>query len=85
MKHMLLLNCPLMINWHRTKAGLMRFTGDWKMVFGGEDPSARLVPVVSETFPGRMEVIPGEDHHLSKGVADFTAVVLPYLHGIEGK
>ena len=79
---MLLINCPLMINWHRTKEGLTNFCReDVTLVFGSEDPSSRFVPFVSNLTNSNLtvKIIDGEDHLLSKGICGLSEIVMNYL------
>ena len=73
-KRMLLINGPLMLNWHKTKDGIKTFTGErMTFVYGSLDPSIKytglIEPFVNETV--KLEIIEGQDHHFSKDTFEF--------------
>lgn len=81
---MVLLNCPLMINWHKTKAGILRFSGEQStFVFGSLDPSCRyaeLIRTLEKENPRiRLEIVAGQDHHFSKDECDLAGLAEKYL------
>lgn len=71
-KRMLLVNVPLMINWHRTKEGLKQFRGEKiAMIYGDRDPSFRYCGMLSliEQPSLTCEIVPGADHNFA-GLVD---------------
>ncbi len=67
-KRMLLINPPLMINYHKTKEGLQSFNNDKvSLIFGELDPSFKLVGLLDYINNDKVNyhIIKGEDHHLS--------------------
>lgn len=81
---MVLVNCPLMINWHKTKAGILRFSGEWAtFVFGSLDPSYRYAELIrkleGENPRIRLEIVAGQDHYFSKYGCDLAGVAEEYL------
>ena len=82
-KRMLLINPPLMINYHKTKEGLQSFNNDKvSLIFGELDPSFKLVGLLDYINNDKVNyhIIKGEDHHLSN--SDYKDLV-KYLFGNE--
>ena len=80
---MLLINPPLMINYHKTKEGLQSFNNDKvSLIFGELDPSFKLVGILDYINNDKVNyhIIKGEGHHLSN--VDYKDLV-KYLFGIE--
>lgn len=81
-KRMLLINAPLMINWHKTKEGLLNFKQDKIiMVYGNLDPSYKYVELLNEIKNPKFKyyVIDGENHNFSNGVGNFNKLPEKYL------
>lgn len=81
-KRMLLINGPLMHNWHKTKDGIIKFNGERiTFVYGSLDPSIRytglIEPMVDEKV--KLEIIEGQDHHFSKDTFDFKQLPEKFL------
>lgn len=81
-KRMLLVNAPLMFNWHKTKEGISLYLGERiTLLYGSLDQSIGYIellkPLLDETK--KLEIIDGEDHLFSKGIFDFTELPEKYL------
>lgn len=81
-KRMLLVNGPLMFNWHKTKEGIQRFSGEkMVLVYGSLDQSFQyaglIEPLTNERV--KLEIIEGQDHHFSKDIFDFKTLPEKYL------
>ena len=83
-KRMLLINGPMMINWHKTKAGATKFQGE-KMVFiyGENDPSFKFVGLLDlVNNPAKsVHIIPGADHNFVGMLEEFEKLPEQYLVG----
>ncbi len=71
----LLLNMPLMINWHKSRAGLMKMPAEQEvtMLFGERDPSypyAELIDLLRKENIKR-GTIAAADHNFSNAMKDF--------------
>ena len=71
----LLLNMPIMINWHKSRAGLMKMSSKQQvtMVFGERDPSyayAELIDLMRKENIKRV-MIPAADHNFSDATDEF--------------
>jgi pimeloyl-ACP methyl ester carboxylesterase len=66
-RHLLLVNPPLMINFHKIKRGLAQFMGESvTAIFGEFDPSRRYSGLLMTTHPDiEVITIPGADHNFS--------------------
>ena len=83
-RRMVLVNGPLMMNWHRTKAGILRFFGESAtFVYGSLDPSyryAELIRVLEKKNPRiHLEIADGQDHYFSKNGFDLAELAERYL------
>lgn len=81
-KRMLLINAPLMYNWHKTKEGLYNFNGEQAiMIYGGLDQSHGYVPLLNGICKNNFsyEIIEGQDHNFSKDTCDFKELPEKYL------
>lgn len=81
-KRMLLVNGPLMYNWHKTKEGILNFSGERiVLVYGSQDQSIQytglIEPLLSEKV--KLEIIEGQDHHFSKDTFDFKTLPEKFL------
>ena len=73
-KRMLLINGPLMYNWHKTKEGIQKFYEEkMVLVYGSLDQSFRYTELIKplENEIVKLEIIEGQDHHFSKNSFDF--------------
>lgn len=73
---MLIVNAPLMINWHRTKKGIERFRGkSVKFIYGSADPSfpyVGLIPLVSNDIAEiSVDIVEGADHNFKSHEEEF--------------
>ncbi len=79
----LLLNMPLMINWHRSRAGLEKLlpTQRMTMLWGDRDPSYKYIELI-DTIKGKnitKVILPGVDHMLSGVAEEFVKLLEKYL------
>ena len=73
-KRMLIVNSPLMYNWHKTKEGIKKFNGErLTLVYGSLDQSIMFTELVKplENDVVKLKVVEGQDHHFSKNDSDF--------------
>lgn len=78
---MLLINGPLMINWHKTKLGAERFQGKEIMfVYGEKDPSYKYFGLLKNIDSNiiSMYSVDGADHHFS-GMEDKEMELVQYF------
>lgn len=71
----LLLNLPLMINWHKSRAGLMKMPSEQEvtMIFGEQDPSSaysELIDLMQKENIKRV-MVPAADHNFSNAMDAF--------------
>ena len=83
-RRMALVNGPLMFNWHKTKAGILRFSGESAtFIYGSLDPSYRytkLIRTLGKENPRiHLEITEGQDHYLSKNGFDIIELTERYL------
>ena len=82
-KRMLLVNMPLMINWHQSRAGLAEFAGEKiTFVFGDKDPSygyREIVDVVPYKTKHELITIPGANHNFVGLEEEFMELPGKYL------
>ncbi len=81
-KRMLLINGPLIYNWHKTRKGIEKFSGE-KVVFvyGSLDPSFKYTELIKTIKNKKAElfIIEGQDHHFSKDTFDFKKLPEKFL------
>lgn len=85
-RRMLLINAPLMYNWHKTKDGIKNFNGDLlSLVYGEFDQSIKytelLLPLTNEKI--KLNIIKNEDHHFKNNMEDFLSLPEKYLIEME--
>ncbi len=79
-KRLLLINMPLMINFHKTKAALAAVKADVIFVYGEKDPSHPYVPflqnAIERTAIGRasIDTVQGADHNFTDMTDSFIAL-----------
>jgi hypothetical protein len=79
-RRVLALNAPLMINFHRTKEGIARFSGEqMTFLYGENDPSARYTALLnafgSSSLAGfDCRVLPGADHGFDGMLEEFVSL-----------
>lgn len=79
---MLLINGPLMINWHKTKKGIEQFSsGEVVMVYGTKDPSYRYYEILRciENDRVNTSAYDGADHYFSGMEKEFEDVIMKFL------
>ena len=82
-KRMLLINAPLMYNYHKTKDGINRFKGEEIIaIYGSLDQSYPFVELLDkiENKNFKYYIIEGQDHHFSKESYDFKKLPFDYLY-----
>ena len=68
-KNALLINAPLMINFHKIKEGAQNFRGDnMYFLYGEDDPSFRYIEILKtiKNTACKYKIIKGEGHEFSK-------------------
>ena len=68
-KNAVLINAPLMINFHKIKEGAQKFRGDnMYFLYGEEDPSFRYIEILNviKNTACKYKIIKGEGHEFSK-------------------
>ena len=68
-KNAVLINAPLMINFHKIKEGVEKFRGDsMYFLYGEEDPSFRYIEILKsiKNTACKYKIIKGEGHEFSK-------------------
>lgn len=83
-KKMLLINGPLMVNWHRSKAGLAQIKDKTvTFVYGEKDPShffvGHLKPFAEESEQIHLVTVDNADHHFKGMLEAFIALPEIYL------
>lgn len=81
-KRLVLVNGPLMINWHQTKAGISKFQGEkMAFVYGSEDFSTKFVELFDlvKNPSKSVHVITGADHHFVGMLDEFIDLPEQYL------
>ena len=77
-ERMLVINTPLMYNWHKIKEGIQKFKGN-KLTL--EDQSINYVGLINplENDIVKLKIIEGQDHHFSKDIYDFKKLPEEFL------
>lgn len=68
-KNALLINAPLMINFHKIKEGAQKFRGDnMYFLYGEDDPSCRYIEILDsiKNTACKYKIIKGEGHDFTK-------------------
>ncbi|MBQ9738148.1 MAG: alpha/beta hydrolase [Alphaproteobacteria bacterium] len=81
-KRLVLVNGPIMINWHQTKTGISQFQGEqMALVYGAEDFSAKFIGMFDliDNPAKSVHIIEGADHHFVGLLEDFIALPEKYL------
>ncbi len=81
-KRMLLVNGPLIYNWHKTKEGIQKFSGEkLVLVYGSLDQSFQYTGLIKplENEKIKLEIIEGQDHHFSRDTFDFKKLPEKFL------
>ncbi len=81
-KRMLLINGPLMINWHKTKAGVEKFNGkEVVFVYGEKDPSFKYYDLLGliKSNVVKKNFVCGADHNFSGMANEFRELVLFFV------
>lgn len=76
-KKIISVNAPLMINYHKTKDGILKFKGkELTLVYGSKDQSFRYVPLLDGIDNSKMKVVilENEDHHISRDSKNFYSI-----------
>ncbi len=83
LKKMLLINGPLMMNWHKTKHGILHFAGETLcFVYGGKDPSYQYTPFLKRIAVPNLElkIIENADHHFAGMEVAFMETILTFIN-----
>ena len=81
-KRLVLVNGPIMINWHQTKAGISKFQGEKiAFVYGSEDFSTKFVELFDlvKNPSKSVHIIEGADHHFVGMLDEFIDLPEQYL------
>ena len=81
-KRVAAVNAPLMIDLHKTKAGLQRFEGDRiTLIYGEKDQSAGYLPFLKHGLPPKCHLITVAmaDHNFSEMTEEFIGLPERYL------
>lgn len=81
-KRLVLVNGPLMYNYHKTKDGATKFGGERiTFVYGSLDQSMIYTELLKSIINDKikLEIVDGEDHHFSKSEEDFFSLPEKYL------
>lgn len=87
-KRMLLINGPLMINFHKTKRGILAFENEKiEMVYGKQDPSYKYVGLLDSIdskflFVNTLENI---DHNFTNALSDFEQLIFGFVKEFQWK
>ncbi len=82
-KKLLLVNAPLMYNYHKTKEALNSFDKEKiVLIYGSLDQSFPYVELLKGIQNKKVvyHIIDGQDHHFSKDVYDFTNLPMDFLY-----
>ncbi len=81
-RRMILVNAPLMFNWHKTKDGIKQYSGEkLTLIYGSQDQSIGFVDLLKPLLNDKvkLEIIDGENHLFSNGKYDFIKLPEDYL------
>lgn len=81
-KRVLTVNAPLMLNFHKIKAGIERFEGEKiTMVYGEHDPSFPYIDFLKNCGSSKLDlhIIQNADHHFTNRLERFLALPAKYL------
>lgn len=81
-KRMLLINGPLMINFHKTKSGILAFENEKiEMIYGEQDPSYKYVGLLDFIDSKFLEVdtLEGIDHNFTNALPDFEQLICGFV------
>ena len=81
-KNVLAVNVPLMINLHKTKAGINKFEGNKiHMIYGDRDPSFPYIGILDSTMSSRFccSVVNGADHNFENMSEEFISLPERFL------
>lgn len=82
-KRLLLINAPLMYNYHKTKEALINFNSEQLvLIYGSLDQSFPYVKLLDRIQNKKVKyyIIDNQDHYFSKGVYDFKKLPFDYLY-----
>lgn len=83
---MLLVNMPLMYNWHKIKSGLIKYNGQkLTLVYGSLDQSVKYLELLKRINNERIEtiIIPNQDHYFSNSEKVFEQLPLKHLFNVD--
>ena len=78
---MLLINMPIIINWHRVKKGIAHFGGRVTIIYGDKDPSYKYFGILDAVKSEQVEIgiVTDADHEFSNCVEQFIELPMRYL------
>ena len=83
---MLLVNMPLMYNWHKIKSGLIKYNGQKLiLVYGSQDQSVKYLELLQRINNEKIKtiIIPDQDHYFSNCEKIFEQLPLKYLFNVD--
>lgn len=87
-KRMLLINGPLMINFHKTKYGICAFENEKiKMVYGKQDPSYKYVGLL-DSIDSRIllvNILENIDHNFTNALPEFEQLICGFVNEFQRK
>ena len=87
-KRVLAVNAPLMINLHKTKAGINNFEGDMiHMLYGENDPSYPYVEILRTSLSPRFgySTVKNADHKFTNMLEEFISLPERFLFDIQSE
>ena len=85
-KSVLAVNAPLMINLHKTKAGIKNFEGDMiHMIYGEKDPSYPYVEILRSSISPKFSysTVKNADHKFTNMLEEFISLPERFLFDIQ--
>lgn len=86
-KRLLLINAPLMYNYHKTKEGLVNFDKEQLvLIYGSLDQSFPYIKLLDRIQNKKVKyyIIDGQDHYFSHDNYDFKKLPFDYLYTLVG-
>lgn len=87
-KRMLLINGPLMINFHKTKRGICAFENEKiEMVYGKQDPSYKYVELL-DSIDSRIllvNTLENIDHNFTNALPEFEQLIFGFVNEFQRK
>lgn len=83
-RQMLLINAPLMINWHKTKQGILQLSGEQLLfVYGTKDPSYPYTPFLQKIKSSslKLKLIEKANHNFAGMNSVFEELIMNFAEG----